>query len=103
MHGDERYNSVSRFVRDLPTELVDEVRFSTGFAGQRSQPKPILTAVQRENDTGFRLGQTVVHPKFGDGTILNIEGEGAHARVQVNFETEGTKWLVLSYARLEAC
>ena len=102
MHGDERYNSVSRFVRDLPAELVEEVRFSSGFSNQRSQPKPVLTAAQREDDSGFRLGQTVAHPKFGDGTILNIEGEGAHARVQVNFETEGTKWLVLSYARLEA-
>ncbi len=43
-----------------------------------------------------------MHPKFGEGMILNLEGEGAHARVQVNFENEGTKWLVLSYARLEA-
>lgn len=102
MHGDERYNSVSRFVRDLPTELVEEVRVSTAFSGQRAQAKPIFTAIQREQDTGFRLGQAVAHPKFGEGMILNIEGEGAHARVQVNFESEGTKWLVLSYARLEA-
>ena len=101
MHGDERYNSVSRFVRDLPKELVEEVRVSSGFSGS-AQAKPIFTAAQREEDTGFRLGQGVVHPKFGEGMILNIEGEGAHARVQVNFETEGSKWLVLSYARLEA-
>ena len=102
IHGDERYNSISRFARDLPAELVQEVRFSTGFSGHRAQPKPILTAQQRENDTGFSLGQRVMHPKFGEGMILNLEGEGAHARVQVNFENEGTKWLVLSYARLEA-
>ena len=102
IHGDERYNAISRFARDLPSELVKEVRFSTGFSGHRAQPKPILTAQQRENDTGFSLGQRVMHPKFGEGMILNLEGEGAHARVQVNFENEGTKWLVLSYARLEA-
>jgi len=102
IHGDERYNAISRFARDLPSELVQEVRFSTGFSGHRAQPKPILTAQQRENDTGFSLGQRVMHPKFGEGMILNLEGEGAHARVQVNFENEGTKWLVLSYARLEA-
>lgn len=96
IHGDERYNAVSRFVRDLPSELVQEVRFSTGFSGQKAQPKPILSAQQREEDTGFRLGQRVNHPKFGEGMILNLEGEGAHARVQVNFESEGTKWLVLS-------
>ncbi|MEQ9566832.1 MAG: 3'-5' exonuclease, partial [Pseudomonadales bacterium] len=102
IHGDERYNSISRFARDLPSELVQEVRLSTGFGGHRAAPRPVLTAAQRENDTGFNLGQRVTHPKFGEGMILNLEGEGAHARVQVNFENEGSKWLVLSYAKLEA-
>lgn len=102
IHGDERYNSISRFARDMPSELVQEVRLSTGFSGHRAAPRPVLTAAQRENDTGFNLGQRVAHPKFGEGMILNLEGEGAHARVQVNFENEGTKWLVLSYAKLEA-
>ena len=49
----------------------------------------------------MRLGQRVRHGKFGDGVILNCEGQGAHARVEVNFESAGTKWLVLSYANLE--
>jgi DNA helicase-2/ATP-dependent DNA helicase PcrA len=52
-------------------------------------------------DLGVRLGQRVRHGKFGDGVILNCEGQGAHARVEVNFETAGTKWLVLSYANLD--
>ena len=50
---------------------------------------------------GFRLGTRVRHPKFGDGMILNIEGQGAQARIQVNFEQHGSKWLMLSYANLE--
>ena len=53
------------------------------------------------SDIGIRLGQRVRHGKFGDGVILNCEGQGAHARVEVNFETAGTKWLVLSYANLD--
>jgi DNA helicase-2/ATP-dependent DNA helicase PcrA len=48
-----------------------------------------------------RLGQRVRHGKFGDGVVLNLEGQGTHARVQVNFERQGTKWLMLSYANLE--
>ena len=52
-------------------------------------------------EIGIRLGQRVRHGKFGDGVILNCEGQGAHARVEVNFETAGTKWLVLSYANLD--
>ncbi len=49
----------------------------------------------------MRLGQRVRHGKFGEGIVLNSEGSGAHARVQVNFEHEGTKWLVVAYANLE--
>ena len=52
-------------------------------------------------ELGIRLGQRVRHGKFGDGVVLNCEGQGAHARVEVNFETAGTKWLVLSYANLD--
>jgi DNA helicase-2/ATP-dependent DNA helicase PcrA len=51
-------------------------------------------------ETGFRLGQRVTHPKFGDGVVLSAEGQGAAARVQVNFEGAGAKWLVVAYANL---
>ena len=50
----------------------------------------------------LKLGQRVRHAKFGDGVVLSLEGQGAHARVQVNFERQGTKWLMLGYANLEA-
>jgi DNA helicase-2/ATP-dependent DNA helicase PcrA len=50
---------------------------------------------------GMRLGQRVRHGKFGEGVVLNFEGQGSHARVQVNFERQGTKWLMVSYANLE--
>ena len=59
------------------------------------------TSTVPANELGIRLGQRVRHKKFGDGVILNCEGQGAHARVEVNFETAGTKWLVMSYANLE--
>jgi DNA helicase-2/ATP-dependent DNA helicase PcrA len=49
----------------------------------------------------MRLGTRVRHGKFGEGTVLNIEGQGPHARVQVNFEQQGSKWLMLQYANLE--
>jgi DNA helicase-2/ATP-dependent DNA helicase PcrA len=47
------------------------------------------------------MGQRVRHPKFGEGTVLDFEGNGNHARVHVNFADAGSKWLVLAYARLE--
>jgi DNA helicase-2/ATP-dependent DNA helicase PcrA len=55
-----------------------------------------------ETPSGIRLGQRVRHGKFGDGIVLNLEGQGTHARVEVRFENLGSKWLVLSYANLEA-
>ena len=58
-------------------------------------------AVVDENP-GIGIGQGVTHPKFGDGVVTDIEGSGAHARVQVNFDDVGSKWLVLAYANLTA-
>ncbi|MBT8441145.1 MAG: DNA helicase II, partial [Gammaproteobacteria bacterium] len=59
------------------------------------------TSTAAGSELGIRLGQRVRHKKFGEGVILNCEGQGAHARVEVNFESAGTKWLVLSYANLD--
>ncbi len=50
----------------------------------------------------LKLGQNVVHAKFGRGVVTDYEGSGAHARVQVHFDEEGSKWLVLAYANLQA-
>ena len=58
--------------------------------------------VETGADNGdFRLGQRVEHPKFGEGVVLMYEGQGSHARVQVNFENAGAKWLVVAYANLQ--
>jgi DNA helicase-2/ATP-dependent DNA helicase PcrA len=54
-----------------------------------------------KEEIGIALGQKVLHPKFGQGIVLNYEGSGESARVQINFESAGTKWLVLSFANLE--
>ena len=54
------------------------------------------------NETGFNLGQRVLHQKFGEGTIINYEGSGPQSRVEITFDEVGTKWLVVAYARLTA-
>ncbi len=111
LHGRTQFNPPSRFLRELPPELVEEVRpkvktYSTGFGGNNqfrapaNAPKPV-TRTTNFNETGYRVGQRVRHAKFGDGIITDSEGAGAHSRVQVNFKTVGVKWLVLGYANLE--
>jgi len=96
MHGEQRFSVPSRFLREIPAELIEEVRPAMVVS------RPIY---RREDASpqvgGVRLGQRVRHGKFGEGVVLNSEGSGAHARVQVNFEREGTKWLVVAYANLE--
>ena len=101
LHGDERYNAVSRFVRDLPNELVEEIRVSSGNKKPNARATRGFSMSDPGIDTGLSLGQSVRHPSFGEGTVLNFEGQGAHARVQVNFHDVGSKWLVLSFARLQ--
>jgi DNA helicase-2/ATP-dependent DNA helicase PcrA len=100
LHGSDSYSISSRFLREIPAELIEEVRPRLKVA--RPLPRPSrLSRPERETSGGIPLGQRVRHRKFGEGIILNTEGSGAHARVQVNFEHAGTKWLVMAYANLE--
>jgi DNA helicase-2/ATP-dependent DNA helicase PcrA len=102
LHGMDSFSQASRFISEIPDEYVEEVRPRVQVSRpMHSSPRRASAAVAPGSDIGVRLGQRVHHKKFGDGVILNCEGQGAHARVEVNFETAGTKWLVLSYANLE--
>jgi DNA helicase-2/ATP-dependent DNA helicase PcrA len=96
LHGKESYNTPSRFIREIPAGLLQEVRLHTTVA----RPVSTLTRAQVP-DTGLSLGQRVYHQIFGEGIVLNFEGRGSSARVEVNFEGEGSKWLVLQYANLQ--
>ena len=98
LHGNETYNTPSRFVRDIPSELIEEVRLH----GWLTRPlASVGSSPLSDDNTGLSLGQPVMHPMFGEGVVLNIEGRGANARIEVNF-AEGSKWLVLQYANLQA-
>ncbi|HSH40934.1 MAG TPA: DNA helicase II [Arenicellales bacterium] len=98
-HGRENYTAPSRFLGEIPNELVEEVR-GGGFSLGTSRPAPVRDA-EAGPAGGIRLGDHVHHASFGSGTVLNIEGSGEHARVQVNFDDAGSKWLVLAYANLD--
>lgn len=99
LYGRDQYNPPSKFVTELPAELLEEIRPRM----QVSMPvyRPAQTYVQEEYDMGLSIGQMVTHGKFGMGIVLDQEGRGKQARVQVNFEDAGSKWLVLAYANLQ--
>ena len=97
LYGTETYPSPSRFIKEIPVEITNEIRIQGN-----------ATAVQvgkqwdDEDETGeFYLGQRVSHAKFGEGIVLNYEGQGPNARIQINFKDVGSKWLVVSYANLQ--
>jgi DNA helicase-2/ATP-dependent DNA helicase PcrA len=109
IYGREGYPQPSRFLRELPAGLLEEVRGgglsrpAVPIAPTRFTSGAALDAARGAAlDGGFRLGQRVMHPKFGEGVVLNAEGGGAQARIQVSFQGVGAKWLVLAYARLES-
>ena len=104
LHGTDSFSLPSRFIREIPEEYVEAIRPKVQVSlSSRSRQRPgRATAVaDAAAEADLRLGQRVHHRKFGDGVILNCEGHGPHARVEVNFETAGTKWLVLAYAGLD--
>lgn len=96
LYGRDTYPRPSRFISEIPAELVADVRMQTKV----TEPEFAYDSLQETQSSAFQIGQRVAHPKFGEGIVLNFEGAGSHARVEVNFEYEGTKWLVVSYANL---
>jgi DNA helicase-2/ATP-dependent DNA helicase PcrA len=113
LHGMDTYGAPSRFIKEIPGELIEEVRARIpvarpqigGYGSGNGRSGSFMSGSLREpvgnGRPGMGLGARVRHGKFGEGVILNLEGNGAHARVQVNFEQQGTKWLMLQYANLE--
>ena len=101
LYGSEKYTSPSRFLGEIPDELIVAVR---------AKPKNVYAAPKREHsawvddqsahESGVAVGMNVMHPKFGEGTVVNLEGNGEYARIQINFSDVGSKWLVLAYANL---
>jgi DNA helicase-2/ATP-dependent DNA helicase PcrA len=100
LHGVDSFGQPSRFIAEIPAELIEEVRPRVRVA-RPVYRRPGAAAPMQDPDAPVRLGQRVRHGRFGEGIVLNCEGSGAHARVQVNFESCGTKWLVMSYANLQ--
>ena len=108
LHGDVSLSRPSRFIKEIPPTLIEEIRIKTSVKQRRG---PINSQYYNQGNsrpnahaeipqTELSLGQRVLHGKFGEGVVLNYEGQGSNARVQVNFDSTGSKWLVLSYANL---
>jgi DNA helicase-2/ATP-dependent DNA helicase PcrA len=99
LYGRENYPRPSRFLREIPDECIQEVRLraqiSRPVAAAPTKPPAPLSVSQ------YKLGQRVSHGKFGEGVILQLEGQGAQERAQINFKEAGTKWLMLAYAGLQ--
>mgnify|MGYP000324094669 FL=1 len=103
LYGQDKFHPVSRFIREIPAQYLQEVRIKNTVSRPVSfDRQSTLPRGMQEEVPAFHLGQQVMHGKFGEGTVMNYEGKGAHARIQVNFPEHGNKWLVLSYAKLTA-
>ena len=112
MHGEENLTRPSRFLREVPEELIEEIRMKGDVRRPRHYPGNApenhdiigghsINSGAKVAGSDISLGQRVKHPKFGEGVVLNYEGNGTNARVQINFDNVGGKWLVMSYAKLE--
>ncbi len=129
LHGQPRYGIVSRFVEEIPAELTKWIvlpekqfeyraqntfsrggeRGAWGAGGGRAPQadkdryRNVPRAgfeTKRPDEHPFAIGQNVKHAKFGEGVVIDFEGRGLDARVQVRFASQGTKWLALQYANL---
>lgn len=99
LYGKETYPRPSRFIKEIPAEFIQEIRI------RASVTQPVMAVRKKpaslQQVGTYKLGQRIRHVKFGEGVVLQMEGEGAQERVQINFQGVGLKWLMLSYAKLE--
>ena len=102
LFGTDHYHSPSRFIDEIPSNLIQEIRLNAQVSRPYIHSSSPLQA-SRETSSDFEVGQRLMHPKFGEGTVIHFEGSGPQTRIQVNFESVGSKWLVLAYARLTPC
>ena len=116
LHGQTRYAVASRYFDEIPPALLQWLSPSpamrtmrSDYLARESAPATTRSALRRSPPAsaprvgavhGFRIGQSVRHNKFGLGVIVDAEGNGGDARLQVNFHEAGVKWLSLEYAKL---
>ena len=98
LYGTESYQRPSRFLKEIPSELIQEIRLNAQVS------RPVTSSAYKKpepTNMPVKLGGLVRHAKFGEGVVLQYEGSGSSTRIQVNFEEAGCKWLVLQFASLE--
>lgn len=102
LYGEEKYAPASRFITEIPDEFTQQVRMQGSATPVSSYhgSYPVQKDKAVRDAAPVQLGQRVFHEKFGEGIVLNYEGEGRHARIQINFDDLGSKWLVMEYANL---
>jgi DNA helicase-2/ATP-dependent DNA helicase PcrA len=102
LYGQEQFHTKSRFIGEMPVESLHEVRTQTRVSQPSASRGRFHSGASHETfeQTGYQLGQRVLHATFGEGTVLNYEGSGAQSRIQINFDERGSKWLVVAYAKL---
>ncbi len=97
--GSIKYHTPSRFIREIPQELLLDVRSHVTI--RPSVAVSQAATVEHRDGNSLRIGQRVAHAGFGEGVVTEYEGSGSHVRVQVKFDSAGIKWLMLEYAKLQ--
>ena len=108
LYGKEERHVASRFIEELPEAHIREIRLrgninrAANFVQNNTFAKQVVkTTASILNDSRWKMGQKVMHPKFGQGTIVNVEGSGEATRLQIAFQGNGIKWLIAKMAPLE--
>ena len=111
LYGREERNLPSRFLAELPIENLQEISYRANLTSYHNddtftkdeqfyQDRKKSYIKKEKGSDGYTLGRKVKHNRFGEGTIVNLDGEGEHRRVQIAFVNEGVKWLVVKLANL---
>ncbi|MGZ5291867.1 MAG: DNA helicase PcrA [Actinomycetota bacterium] len=102
LFGTTSYNPPSRFLSEMPSDLVRAIEDEESVIGGSGSVSPIRAAVEgRREPVSIVAGDTVVHDKWGEGVVLTVSGSGSDSEATIRFEDAGEKRLLLAYAPLQ--
>jgi DNA helicase-2/ATP-dependent DNA helicase PcrA len=97
LHGQTRYNIPSRFLDEIPEDLLKKLN---SMKKLDIISAPTKMAARSESEHEIKIGSSVTHPKFGQGVVTGYEGNADDLRIQIKFATQGVKWLAMEFAKL---
>ena len=101
LYGSKTTRKPSRFIHEIPLDCLHKLQIKSKIAAPITINKKYPPPSRNNTNPHLSHGKNVIHQKFGEGVILNVDGQGSKTRIHVHFKRHGPKWLIAELANLK--